>query len=110
MLKADSILLDPGNFEADAQVVLNGKPVGSAWLPGALISVKNILKKSNSLEITIATTFRNRFIGDFAEFGAPKNLWSSATVSEFLNKNSMLKPSGLMGPIQIVAIKTSRIN
>jgi hypothetical protein len=110
VLKADSILLDLGNFEADAQVILNGKLIGNAWLPGALISVKNILKKSNSLDVTIATTFRNRFIGDFVEFGAPKNIWSSATVSEFLNKNSVLKPSGLLGPIQIIAIKMSRIN
>jgi hypothetical protein len=110
VLKADSILLDLGNFEADAQVVLNGKLLGNAWLSGTLIPAKNTLEKNNSLEVTVATTFRNRFIGDFAEYGAPKNLWSSAKVSEYLNKNSRLKPSGLMEPIKIRAIKINKIN
>jgi hypothetical protein len=62
------------------------------------------LKSENVLEVSDANIYRNRFIGDFAQFGKIKNLWTSSPISDFLNKDLSLKPSGLNGPLMVIAI------
>jgi len=66
--------------------------------------VKGILKAENVLEVSVANTFRNRFIGDYGQFGKIQHLWTSSPVADFLNKDLPLKPSGLKGPVRIIAI------
>lgn len=102
---ADSILLDLGEFESIAEVKLNNKSLGQIWRPGMYIPMKGILSSDNKLEVTIANTFRNRFIGDFIQFGEVRNLWTTSPVSNFLNRNLPLTPSGLNGPIRIIAFR-----
>jgi hypothetical protein len=102
--QADSVLLDLGEFESIAEVKLNGKNLGRIWNPGKLIQVNGILKSENILEVTVANIYRNRIIGDFIQYGKIQNLWTSSPISDFLNKDYPLKPSGLKGPIRIVAI------
>lgn len=105
----DSILLDIGNFESIAEVKLNGKILERLWRPGKLIPVKSILKPENILEISIATIYRNRFVGDFIEYGKVQNLWTSSPIGDFLNKDRPLQPSGLMGPIRIFILSPQEI-
>ena len=93
--------LDMGNFEAVAEVTLNGKPLGKIWKPGTKLSISGLLKADNQLVVTVANVYRNRFIGDFAQYGKVQNLWTTAPISEFLDKDKPLKPSGLMGPLKI---------
>jgi hypothetical protein len=100
----DSILLDLGEFESIAELKLNGTNLGYLSKPGKLIPVKGILKTENILEVSVANIFRNRIIGDFAQYGKIRNLSTSSPISDFLNKDSPLKPSGLKGPIKIIAI------
>jgi hypothetical protein len=51
------------------------------------------------LKIALGTTVRNRFIGDFKEYGKATNVWSLSDAASYLNKeNISLKPSGVMGP------------
>ena len=45
------------------------------------------------------------FIGDLNQFGTVKSLWTTSPIDQILNKTMPLKPSGLMGPIQLVEYK-----
>lgn len=102
--KADSVLLDLGEFGSIARVKLNGKDLGIVWKQGMTVRVKGQLKASNVLEVSVANPFRNRFIGDFAQYGKVKNLWTSSPIADFLNKDTPLKLSGLKGPVRIIAV------
>lgn len=102
--QADSVLLDLGEFGTIGEVKLNGTTLGHVWKPGTCLPVKGILKAENVLEVAIADTYRNRFIGDFAQFGKVQNLWTSAPISNFLGKDSPLEPSGLKGPMRIITM------
>ena len=97
-----SIYLEPGNIEAIAEISLNGQLLGNAWLPGLSYNVTGLLKDENQLEVTVTTTFRNRIIGDYREFGELRNVWTSAPVNNYLNAETTLKPSGFMGPIRLI--------
>jgi hypothetical protein len=37
-----------------------------------------------------------------------KNVWTSANVADVLDKEKMLKPSGVMGPLQLVVYKVGQ--
>jgi len=97
----DSITLNLGNLDATAMVILNGKLVSYSWLPNSPIAVSGLLKKENKLEITVATVCRNRFIGDLAQVGSVKSLWTTSPIETILKKDMVLKPSGLMGPMKL---------
>lgn len=95
----DSVVLDLGNIDATAEVHLNGKLLAYAWMPNTELVVSGLLKDENKLEITVADVCRNRFIGDWNQFGKIKNIWST---SNALKKDLPLKPSGLMGPLKLI--------
>jgi hypothetical protein len=71
-------------------------------MPGSEINVTGLLKKENTLEITVAVVCRNRLIGDLKQFGEIKSIFTTAPVAEILNKEMPLKPSGLTGPIKLI--------
>ncbi len=102
--ETDSVVLDLGNIDATAEVRLNGKLLAYAWMPNTELVVSGLLKDVNKLEITVANVCRNRFIGDWNQFGKIKSIWST---SNALKKDLPLKPSGLMGPLKLVKYNTS---
>ena len=104
-VKSKDVVLSFGKFDADGEVYLNGDFIGNIWLPGTSLPIGGKLKANNHLEIKLATTCRNRFIGDFVEYGEIRNLWTSAPVNNFLDKNSALKPSGIIGSLKLLKIK-----
>ncbi len=79
--QSDSVLLDIGEFETLAEIKLNGTNLGRVWKPGTYIPVKGMLKNENILEVSVANIYRNRFIGDFIQFGKVKNLSTSSPIS-----------------------------
>jgi hypothetical protein len=97
--ETDSVVLDLGNIDATAEVRLNGKFLTYAWMPNTELVVSGLLKNENKLEITVADVARNRFIGDWNQFGKIKSIWST---SNALKKDLPLKPSGLMGPLKLM--------
>jgi hypothetical protein len=103
--KTDSVFLSLGDMEATAEVRLNKKRLGTVWIPGYRLNVTDLLQSKNTLEITVANAYRNRIVGDFRQHGTLKNAWTSANVADVLDKNKMLKPSGLMGPLQLIVYK-----
>ncbi len=101
-----SITLNLGDLSATAEVRLNGKPVGFAWIPNSEFEVSHLLQKANKLEVTVANVCRNRFIGDLRQSGEIKSLWTTSPIETILNKDMPLKPSGLIGPVKISAYQT----
>ncbi len=107
---SDSILLDIGDFETLAEVKLNGTNLGRLWKPGTYLYIKGMLKTDNLLEVSVANIYRNRFIGDFIQYGKVKNLFTSSPITDFLNKDMPLRPSGLKGPVKIISISKQKLN
>ncbi len=99
---SSDVYLNLGKLDAAAEVNLNGKHLVYNWIPGAKIPVSGLIEKKNTLEITVATVCRNRFIGDYIQHGEVRTLWTTTTVDKFFDKDKALKPSGLMGPIQLI--------
>jgi hypothetical protein len=105
--KTDSLALSLGAIGSTAEVSLNGRKLGLIWRPDSTFDITGLLKSDteNLLEVRVANVYRNRFIGDFIEFGKPRNIWTSAPVEMYLDKNKPLKPSGILGPIKLLKTK-----
>ncbi len=95
------VVLNIGNFVAVAEVWLNGKELGKLWNPGSELIVSGLLKIKNELVVKVANVYRNRFIGDFIQYGKIKNLWTTSPIETLLDKDKPLLPSGLLGPLQL---------
>lgn len=106
----DSIVLNLGKMDATAEVSLNGQLLAQVWLPNTELVVSGLLKEENKLEITVADVCRNRFIGDFIQYGSVKSLWTTSPIATILNKDMPLKSSGLMGPLKLTKFKNQSIN
>lgn len=98
----NAVWIDFGKIGITANVTLNGINLGTIWYENAQFEVSKILKAKNTLQITVANEARNRIIGDYVEYGKLKNIWSTATLQEFLNKDSPLKVSGFVGPVTLI--------
>ncbi|HZF65910.1 MAG TPA: glycosyl hydrolase [Chitinophagaceae bacterium] len=102
---SDSVFLCLGDIEAAAELWLNGQLLGTVWSPTQTFDVSRLLKPTNQLQVKVATTYRNRILGDLRESGEFKNGWSSVDVKDNLSQEKILKPSGWMGPLQLMIIK-----
>jgi hypothetical protein len=123
----ENLFLDLGTVEVMARVRLNGKDCGSAWKPPYRVDVSQAIKQgTNTLDIDVASTWVNRMIGDeqlpvdghwknwetltdwpewFSKGGQnPTGRFTLSSV-RFYRKNSPLRPSGLLGPVQILRRK-----
>ena len=98
----DSLNLSIGKFGSAAKIVLNGAFMGSFWRETEELNVTKLLKPENVLEVTVTNLYRNRIIGDFAEESKVKNLWTTAEIAEFLDKEKPLTPSGWIGPLKLI--------
>ena len=103
----DSLLLNIGSFSAVAEVWLNNKLVGKLWNPYTNQNITGLLKNKNELVVKVANAYRNRFIGDFIQYGKVQSLWTSSPIDSFLDKEKPLFPAGLMGPIKVIKYKTN---
>ena len=108
---AGSLVLCIGDIGSTAEVTLNGRKLGYVYRPDAMLDVSGALNSAgeNLLEVKVANVYRNRFIGDFIEFGKPQNIWTSAPIQQYLDKNKPLKPSGLIGPIRLLKVNKKHI-
>ncbi|HEX8019449.1 glycosylhydrolase-like jelly roll fold domain-containing protein, partial [Mucilaginibacter sp.] len=97
------IRLDLGDVKNLAEVVVNGKPLGTLWKKPFSVDVTNVLKPGeNRLEIKVTNLWVNRLIGDQQADMKQKITY---TAIPFYNANSPLQPSGLLGPVQLVWLK-----
>ena len=119
--------LDLGNVEVMAKVILNGEDCGIVWKPPYRVDISKALKSgTNTLEIEVVNTWVNRLIGDEqlpldADWKGPETLFEwpqwfkegkksptgrvTFTTNRHYEKDSQLMPSGLLGPVMIMAGK-----
>ena len=93
------VYLDFGVFRATGEVKLNNHFLRNIWTSGTVIPVNGLLKEHNHLEVTVATTNRNRLIGDIRETGHLNGIWTSHVG---VKETSRLDISGLAGPLQLI--------
>ncbi len=107
--RSDGLRLNLGDFESVAEVSLNGQSMGRLWKPGTELDVTGRLRRENELVVTVVNVYRNRIIGDLAQFGELRNLRTSSPIKDFLSADKPLKRSGLLGPIQVTRIRRQRV-
>ncbi len=93
------IYLDLSIFRTTGEVKLNDHFLLNIWTSGVMIPIKGLLKEHNRLEVTAATTNRNRLIGDIRETGHLNGIWTSHVG---IKGTSKLDISGLVGPLQLI--------
>ncbi len=119
--------LDLGKVEVMARVKLNGQDCGIVWKPPYQLDISRALKSgTNELEIEVVNTWVNRMIGDeqlpldadwkdwetlvdwpdwFINGNeSPKGRYTFTTGRHY-QKDSPLRPSGLLGPVNILTVK-----
>jgi hypothetical protein len=123
----ETLFLDLGRVEVVARVRLNGKDLGVSWRPPHCFAVGDALRaRRNTLEIEVANTWVNRLVGDeqlpldgdwkdwetlmqwpdwFPEVKTRLSGRYTFTTARHYTKQSPLQPSGLLGPIRLVAEK-----
>ncbi len=95
--------LDLGEVRELAVVSVNGTRVATAWRPPYTVDITNALKRgTNRLEIGVVNLWPNRLIGDQQLNAKPIAV---APMSPY-KASSPLLPSGLLGPVRIVALDT----
>jgi hypothetical protein len=99
-----AIVLDLGDLRELADVRVNGKPCGIVWSPPFRADITQAVKPgTNQLAVEVVNFWPNRIIGDAA---LPATERRTRTNIRKLTKDTPLMPSGLFGPVQIVAATT----
>jgi len=94
--------LDLGNVHEMAEVALNGKALGVVWCAPWRLEITDALRaKDNRLEIKVANLWANRLIGDAAKPQDQRVTWTIRPHP--FKAGSKLLPSGLLGPVRIMA-------
>lgn len=95
--------LDLGDVKNLAAVTVNGHALGVVWHAPFRVDLTAALQPGeNKLEIQVVNAWVNRMIGD-EQPGATK--YTFADVKPY-NANSPLLPSGLLGPVRLVAVES----
>ncbi len=101
MAKNASYVLDLGEVKNIAEVLVNGKSVGTIWKKPFRIDITDALKSgSNTVQIRVTNLWVNRLIGD-AQPGVTNKI--TFTTLPFYRADAPLLPSGLLGPVRLLA-------
>jgi hypothetical protein len=94
--------IDLGKVAHIAEVILNGKTVGTVWKSPFKIDITPyIITGNNSVKIKVTNTWVNRLIGD-AQPGATKTTFTSMP---FYKADGVPMPSGLLSNVNIIIVK-----
>ena len=94
--------IDLGDVKNIAEVIINGKNVGTAWKKPFKVNITEGLKTGdNTIEIKVTNLWVNRLIGD-AQPDVKNKI--TFTTMPFYQANALL-PSGLMGDVKILMKK-----
>jgi hypothetical protein len=99
----NELWLDLGDVKNLAEVIVNGKSLGIIWKKPFRVNAATALKPGdNKVEIKVTNLWVNRLIGD-AQPGVTNKI--TYTTMPFYQANSKLLPSGLLGPVRVVALE-----
>ncbi len=126
-----NFLLDLGRVAVMAKVYLNGKLVGTCWKPPFVLDVTPFIHAGhNTLDIDVANLWINRLIGDeslpedcerapdghllswpkWLQEGKPSPTGRlTFTTWQLWHKTDMLHESGLLGPVQLIPVRSVTI-
>ncbi len=100
--KSGKYIIDLGDVKNIAEVIVNGKNVGTAWKKPFKLDISEAVKSgSNNIQIKVTNLWVNRLIGD-AQPDAKKTTF---TTMPFYRKDGQLLPSGLLSPVNLNFIK-----
>jgi len=95
------LFLDLGQVRELAEVRLNGRRLGVVWAPPFRVGITDALRPAgNVLEVEVVNFWPNRIIGDQS---LPAERRFTRTNIRKLTKDTPLVPSGLLGPVTILA-------
>ena len=84
-----------------AEVIVNGKNVGTVWKKPFRIDLTEALKAGrNTVQVKVTNLWVNRLIGD-AQPGVTSKI--TFTTMPFYRADSPLLPSGLLGPVRVLS-------
>jgi hypothetical protein len=98
------VMLDLGAVNDLAEVVVNGKPVATAWKPPYRVDVTGALRAgANNIEIKVTNQWTNRMLGDR---GAPpeRRVLAAAGGGRGGGAGGQAPVSGLLGPVRLIAV------
>jgi hypothetical protein len=96
------LLLDLGDVKNLAEVLINGKSLGVVWKAPFRVDVTDALKPGeNAVEVKVTNLWVNRLIGDQQPNVTKKYTY---TTMPFYKADSPLLPSGLLGPVTLIAL------
>jgi len=94
--------LDLGEVRELAVVRINGKDLGTLWTKPFRVDVTAALRSgANHLEIDVVNLWPNRLIGD--TFLSAEKRYARTSMTKYTRKSQLL-PSGLLGPVRILAV------
>lgn len=97
------ILLDLGDVREVARVYVNGSVAGTAWKPPYRVDITDAVKPGrNRLSIAVANLWPNRMIGDLQPEATRQYTFTTMPMPPY-TKDTPLLPSGLLGPVRIIA-------
>jgi hypothetical protein len=100
LVKQKPLYLSVDEIRTGYEISINGNPLGCSDFPGYRFDVSGFVKdKGNKLEIRVSIPYRNRIIGDFIQYGALKELWTTSPLSSLPDKDKPLLESGILGPL-----------
>lgn len=100
LVQQKPLYLSVDEIRTGYEISLNGSPLGCSDFPGHRFDVSGSVKeKGNRLEVRVSIPYRNRIIGDFIQYGALKDLWTTSPLSSLPDKDKPLIESGILGPL-----------
>jgi hypothetical protein len=100
--KDGELWLTLGDVKNLAEVFVNGKSQGILWKKPFQVEITSALKPGpNTIVVKVTNLWVNRLIGD-SQPGVTNKI--TYTTMPFYQANSKLLPSGLLGPVKIMAI------
>ena len=98
-----AVILDLGDVKNIAEVIVNGKNVGTVWKKPFKIDITSAAKEGdNTLQINVTNNWVNRLVGDAQPDVKQKTTF---TTMPFYRKDSPLIPSGLVGEVKVLQVK-----
>lgn len=99
-LPEGEVYIDLGKVMVMAKVKVNGEYAGGVWTAPYRLNITGLLKKGmNTVEVEVVNCWRNRLIGE--KEAIPQAERFTFQTATYLNKDSELQPSGLLGPVEI---------
>lgn len=105
-VEGEGLILDLGQVHEVAVVRLNGQDLGTVWVKPARVDITRAVRAGgNDLEVTVVNLWPNRLKGD--ESLPEEKRYTETNIRKFTEASPLL-PSGLIGPVSVMAASSGR--